>query len=137
MVGPVLAEFICVKGDDSDGDNGSVKNNRKEITNRPTEPLTPPDPIPSLPKRALSTGLGCAPPTLPDIVKLSHRISTPARRPLFYGHTTSTTNSARRTQKLKVMVNSKFTRAKVIWRLGRVAKPDYATKYIFTNNWLT
>ena len=71
MVGPVLAEFICVMSNGSDGDNGSVGNNRKEITNRPPEALTPPDHIPSLPKRAPSTNLGRVPLTLPDIVTTS------------------------------------------------------------------
>ena len=125
LVGPVLVEFICVMSNVSDGDDGSVGNNIKEIKNRPPEALTPPGPIPSLPKKGASTNLGRALPTLPDIVTPSQRRSTSARRPLFYGHTKATTNSVRRTQKPKVIANSKFTRAKSMWQLGRVIKPDY------------
>ena len=92
MVGPVLAEFICVMSNSSDGDNGSVGNDIKEIKKRPPEALTPPDPIPSLPKRAPSTDLGRVSPTLPDIVTSSQRRYTAARRPLIYGHTKATTH---------------------------------------------
>ena len=126
LVGPVLAKFICVKGNGSDCDGSSEGNNRKEITNQPIEALTSPtNPISPLPKRALSTNLGCTLPTLPDISEPSQRRSTSTRRPLFYGHTKATTNSAPRTEKPKVMANSKFTRAKSMWRLGRVTKPNY------------
>ena len=125
LVGPVLAKCICVKANVNECDGSSDGNNGKEITNRPPETLTPPEPISPLPKRAPSTNLGRALPTLPDISEPSQRRSTSTRQPLFYGHTKATTNSARRTQKPKVMANSKFTRAKAMWQLGRVTKPDY------------
>ena len=50
MVGPVLAEFICATSNGSDGDDGNVGNNIKEITNQPPEALTLPDPFPLYPK---------------------------------------------------------------------------------------
>jgi hypothetical protein len=125
LVGTVHAEFICDESNGNCGDGGSVGSSGKEMTIRQPGALPPTNPSPSPPKRAPSKNLGHAPQTHPGVTDPRQRGLPSVRRPRFYGRTKATNNSARRSQKPKAMANGELTRAKGMWRSGRVTKPDY------------